>query len=274
MPRAKIVNDPEGKEFLIRVDLDGVDVSEFDKKIVDWMNSKEFKYIACHEYPHDNRHYHFWCKSEKVLKVPGLRKSFLAALPMLKGNKSYSIVCRPGDLIYIAKGPKTVSDRRKEDFPGERVAPEIIFNTMEFTPEQIMKAHDDWWTKYGNRDTGNVSHITGGEKEKNTMLEMIYHSIEDKKEATKWDMVHCGIYIQKFYLDKFHKYPIDHFAKSLVKGLWVKLSDRRITNQRMAKIAQSWCQGIDDYYDNHFRASDYSDFVDLKEWDPLEKEIC
>lgn len=272
MPRSKAVNAMEGKEFLIRVDLEGVDVPEFDKKMSEWMSSKGLKCVACHEYPHDNYHYHFWCKSERDMKVPGLRKSFLAALPALKGNKSYSFVCRPGDLIYIAKGPKTVSDRRKEDFPGERHPPEIIFNTLGFTPDEIMSAHDEWWTKYGTK-TDKEEHTNGGKKETNTMLELLYHSIPDKEIAVNWDMIECGIYIQKYYLDNFHKYPIDHFAKSLVKGLWVRLADRKRVNARMAKIAHNWCQGIDDYLDSNFKCTDYSGFEELQEWDPIEKKI-
>lgn len=262
----------EGKDFCIRLDLNGTDRKSIDKRLAEWADKQQLTMIGCHEYPHDNYHYHLWCHSIRILKVPALRASFLKALPELKGNKSYSFVAREGGLLYICKGPLTISDSRKSDFPGERQAPEIVFNTMGVTPDEIIQAHDDWWNKYGTVELSKII-TNGSEKDKETMLSAIYNSIPDKKAAAKWDHVQCGMYVMSWYLDKTRRrMTVDHFGRSLQKGLWIMLGDRKQANLRMAKIAHQWCKGLDDYYDSNFKATDYMDFLDKPEWDPIEKD--
>lgn len=128
-----------------------------------------------------------------------------------------------------------------------------------FTDSQIDELHKQSYQK--------VQKTVAVEKDKETMLNLLYKSVPP--EAKKWDLVECGIYVQKYYLREFRKFPQDHFAKALMKGLWVMINDRN-QNLRMAHIALQWAHGIDEFIDNRSEPKDYINFGDPVVWDDIE----
>ena len=46
---------------------------------------------------------------------------------------------------YLCKGPLAVSKIKSKDFPGVKKDPEIIFNNISLSYQDIMSYHDIWW---------------------------------------------------------------------------------------------------------------------------------
>lgn len=263
MPPKRTVQS-EGTEFCIRLDLNGAERTDIESKFAEWVSKYKCTCIGCFEYPHDNYHYHFWMKMGELTKLPGLRKAFLKVFPHLVGNKSYSMTASPGDLIYICKGPLTISKGRGR--PGERKPPEIVINTMNVSPDDILKAQDEWWEKYG---------VNGKEEkdDKRRMIRKIYDSIEDKKKAREWNIIECAMYVAHCYhLEENH--PLDHFWRSVAKGLYIQLNEQRYCSRLASMSYALFKHDMDHEYDvSNFKASDYQGFLDYPTWDPIEREI-
>lgn len=111
-----------------------------------------------------------------------------------------------------------------------------------YSKEEIDELYSKSYKKREVIDSGLP--ITGGKQELDTTLYKIYKDMVKIPDHGKWDMIKIGIFIQDYYLENYGKFPMDHFAKSLVKGLWV-MANKHEQNYRKASIAYNW---IDDNF--------------------------
>lgn len=137
------------------------------------LKNPKFIVIGCEEYPHSNPHYHFWIQTDYKLDTVQRK---LKAIEGINGNK-FTCKSAEGNLIYICKGPLTVSQIKKPDYPGVKSDPVIVINTMNITQEQILESHESWWANNSNLKNDKKS------KKPKTFMEVI-------KEWWKQDKVY------------------------------------------------------------------------------------
>lgn len=189
---------------------------ELDKEAL-FIFFNKYKVIGCHEYPHNNPHYHFWCLTD--LKHDTFQKS-LKKIPGVAGDK-FSVKSTEGVLKYLCKGPKAVSKLKAADYPGEKVYPEIVINTMGITEDSIKNSHEEWWAEakdWKSKKTKNEK-INASKKEKINWFETLMLHVKSKGCTCHSD----GWEIAKWIIDAYRVYvkcePNDFQIKCYAKSI-------------------------------------------------------
>lgn len=136
-----------------------------------------------------------------------------------------------------------------------------------YTDDEIEALHKRSYHKVSKAEGLKVN---GDKKEFETILFEMYKSLP--QSAIEWDPVEVSMFVDNYYLVR-GKYPIEHFAKALVKGLYIMI-DRRQQNLRKAKVGlrrvEEWWTPPSGLCDDQYIEVRYKDSVKVVEWDPIE----
>lgn len=226
--------------FLIRItkteELDENELFEF---------FRGFQVIGCCEHPHDNPHFHFWLLSEKK------HDTIQRKLKAIKGVAStkYTVKSADGRLDYLCKGPKAVSKLKAKDYPGVKVFPEIVVNTMS-TLSDIEEAHEQWWKEASTWENqkANNQKIIKGNKEKINWFDFLMRHCEVKGInylSSGWDIAAAIIDCYREHIKcEPNDFQIKCYAKSIQRQLVFQqrpdLYQNYLHNRAKAVIGSEW----------------------------------
>ena len=102
-----------------------------------WIDSKEMGGIGVREVAGDNEHWHFLLETDKFKNLQSFRVQLTKAIPVLKGNASYSatkVEDKEKYMRYLCKGA------------SEGESPEVAWrNSLLYSDEWVSERHEEYW---------------------------------------------------------------------------------------------------------------------------------
>lgn len=191
-------------EYIMRYDMG--EESDIVERYVKWLKKyadDETIFIVQENPRGDNLHLHSMFKSEHAIKK--IRDNFIYTFKStFRDTRSYSLSEKEGNILYLCKGPKAISKMKDPKYPGIREDPIVLYQGSNYTDQDVIKSHNDWWEQAKNMKIGKVE-----KEEKLNELDSMYDYV--KKIAVS---PHDKKMLPGFDEDRLMETVVDYYIKN------------------------------------------------------------
>lgn len=180
------------------------------------------------------------------------------------------------------KGPTSFAKVKTDNYEIYITKDHEYYIAKGYSDEEIEQLHQQSYKKrevqcVDPNNSATVPVNSSCKRTNDSLIKVIYNSINNKKQAQHWSLLECAQYVKHWYnCNTKAKSPYAHYGRMLAEGLYDRLSvDTTAYVKRTAEIVYGWFKDHPCVTEYDFKHACRNSSLQMPkwEWDDIEKEM-